>query len=548
MQIDKIKSIKKIGIENTSDLVVQNNHNFIANNFLVHNSGYGKGLFAERILEAYHKAGYTVICIADPKEEMELAYAMFNANEEYQTRSLRATGKEIYSIPTKLYHPFTFDIPTDKKLPEINFYTIPLKSLGRAEWSLIAESGYDTDTIRLCLNGAKNINKNDGIFSFLHYLQDIIKGSKGKKEVKPDPKNFYLSSTSGTLKSLQDISNYLQPFKNNYFLSSDDSEHNLNWKQILNDNSHYHVFLTNWSGKNPHDDKIKAFNVLYCLRKIVENRSSTNKPVIIFVPEVKKLMPFKPKGFQEFLAESMKESLSMIRSMGEGGMSAVLDTQVYSDVDESVRRASSRMFLGELTSDDIEKLNKSVGMKKEIKKMLSSMESQGCYLWVGKEDLEPFKMFVPSHAHAEEHYKFDDLFRQKYPEKMKNYSPLVKEMRENYNNEQNKSKEIVKKREDAIRKQEERKRKEREQKKNKTDKKDTEKVVNKTSKNDEKKKLFQIVKRHKEENPEVTDEQLGVLVEKDRSTISRWFREYKKQKEKRELLAEEDIILRSFNE
>jgi len=125
---------------------------------IVAKTGHGKGLTAEAIIEEFHNVGYTIICLADPKKENELAYAQFLPEEPYHVRNLRIVGKRPGTKKVKLYHPFTFYIPKEN-LPPIQYYTISLKELGRSEWSMIAETSWDTDTIKLLLNASENIGR-----------------------------------------------------------------------------------------------------------------------------------------------------------------------------------------------------------------------------------------------------------------------------------------------------------------------------------------------------------------------------------------------------
>lgn len=537
-------------------LTIKDEYNRVRNHiyFIVARTGFGKGLFSERILEAYKSAGYTVICIADPKGEEEMAYTLFDPSERYHTRLLHGQGKPLKDFKVdgygniteksernvKLYHPFTFNIPKHK-IPEMNLFTVPIKSLGRDEWSLIAETASDSDSIRLCLNASNNISLNDGVHAFLHYLNKIIKGKKGKKEIEPDPKNFYLPVTSGTPKSLQDIANYLQPFKKNYFLSKESCPYALDWVKLLNDNKNYHVFLNTWLGINPHDAKMKGFMVLYLLKKIIENRKKSDKPVIVFIPEVKYLMHVNARtpmaGYQYFLSKAFKESLSMIRSMGKGGMSAVLDTQSYSEVDEGVRRTSDRIFLGELSQDDIEKIGKQLQYRRDVKKLLSHMESQGSYLLVGHEDLDAFKMFLPSHAHCEEGYSFTEMYKQKYPERMISYYDMIKEKRKEFQTDEEYYKELMKKKADEEEKQEAKKVKDREKRREVSEKKSPigdERRLKKAE-------LIKLIRNKLIENPNLTPKQAWVLIgkERDQSTAGKWLREERKKLEEQNRQSDE---------
>ena len=188
--------------EENTYLYLKNEYGKILNEmiFVIAKTGWGKGLSTEGIAEEFHDAGYTVIVIADPKQEVEFGYAQFLPEERYHLNHLRLIGKMPQTKQVKIYHPFTFKIPKNQ-IPDYNFFTIPLKSLGRKEWGMIAETGWDTDTIKLLLDASKNVKNDIGLYGFLHYIQEMVQGKSseifGKK---PDPRNFFLSATSGTIK------------------------------------------------------------------------------------------------------------------------------------------------------------------------------------------------------------------------------------------------------------------------------------------------------------------------------------------------------------
>ena len=115
--------------------------------FIVAGSGWGKGLATEAMVEEFHRAGYVILCIADPKQELEMGFAEFMPKAEYHLENLRLVGKKAETKKVKRYHPFTFNIPK-RRLPPFEFFTIPLKSLERSEWGLIAERNSDSDTMK----------------------------------------------------------------------------------------------------------------------------------------------------------------------------------------------------------------------------------------------------------------------------------------------------------------------------------------------------------------------------------------------------------------
>ncbi|MCK9370206.1 hypothetical protein M0R04_09900 [Candidatus Dojkabacteria bacterium] len=494
-------------------------------------SGWGKGLTVEGFIEEYHKAGYIVLVLADPKNEIELGYAQFLPKERYHLDALRREGKRPEQKKVKLYHPFTFRIPR-AKIPDYEFFTFAIKDLTRKEWSMIAESAWDTDTIKLLLTATANIDTESGLYSFIHQIQEMVKGSREDRTMKPDPKNFYLSASAGTVKSIQDISNYLQPFKKDYFLAKDSNPLKLNWKKIFADQESYHVFVSNYLK----DDKLKEFVILTLFNQIIEHKDLTKHPLLIVIPEVRFLVPFKPQGYKLFLAQGIKDNLSMMRSMGRG-MTAILDTQVFSGVDEDVTNSATVTLFGELGGvRDIDKVAKSMNYKREIRAKLAKMEYPNSYLIVGNEDVDTIRTWFPSHMHCEPAYNFAEMFTKYYPERLKSYHELLSNMQKEFRTDE----ELIK---DRIKKQEEREKKRREEarKAKEAASKANQEVKKKTAKAEEivektQFELMRLIYLAKQADPKKSYRKLGEEFKLHHITIKRYLELYTEE------LAKQDSV------
>jgi len=495
--------------------------------FLFSRSGYGKTLSTDGIIEEYKKLGFVILILSDVKDEFESAFAMFKPKKPYHLLHLRKIGKQISTQEVKIYHPFTFNIPTNVLLPEIKFYGFSIKEdLKRSEWSMLAESAGESDTIRLLINACENLGPSDSLHTFLHNMQEMIVGKKEKKKFKPDPKNFYLRTTSATGKSLQDVSSYLQPFRKNYFLLADNSPFNLDWKSILNDTSCYHFFTSYWIG----DEKLKDFCIAALFNSILRNKKYAKKPLLIVIPEIRKLVPFKPEGYKKFLAEGMKANLSVMRNMGRG-MSGLFDSQIWSDVDEDVRNSATITFFGEMGgAGDIEKISKAMNYKREIRDKLKKMEYRNSYFVQGREDLDTFVLWFPSHSHKEPEYNFFEEYKQFYPERMMQYNHLVDTFKKNFTDEENKIKEKIKRMIYEEKAQQEAMKLEREQKLEKPkdemiDKlKEEKKLIESKSKEDKKRLLYE----NKLSEPHLSFRDLGEKYGVSNHTAKSWYDEYKK--------------------
>jgi len=412
-------------------------------------SGEGKGLALEGIAEKFHANGYTVICIADPKSEVELGFQMFEPKAPYHIKHLRGIEKTPGKQKVKLYHPFTFDIER-KNIPNFKIFTIPLKELGRSECSLLAETKWESDSVTLLLKTIEEVSESAGLYDFIHAVSDFVKTGSKSKSRKADPKNFYLPVGSGTAKELTRVSNYLQPFKRHYFLSRSNSPHKLNWKQIINDNEHYHVF-TNYFMDETKDGKVMQFVILYLMQSIMRNKRYAKKPIVILTPELRDLCPFNAQGYKQFLAYAMKENYTKLRSSGKG-ISSISDTTFWEDLDKEIRGTFTANFFGKLTGDDIEAMGKKWGIKREVKEKLRSPEAKNTFIWIdSKEEVEDgIRIFLPKAMHGEPKYSFNEVYAEhnekeplEYP--MVNYSGMIDEMRKELTEEEKKFKNKAKK-------------------------------------------------------------------------------------------------------
>lgn len=429
--------------------------------FLYARSGYGKTLAMESIIEEYYRAGFVVLCLSDVKDKFEFGYAMFEPKRPYHLYRLKKDGKPIKTYPTKLYHPFTFNIPKEK-LPEINFYGFSLKDLRRPEWSMICESESESDPIRILLNASNTIGNDVGLYRFLHSIEENIIGKKDEGRIRRDPKIFNLRTTGGTSKSLQDVASYFLPFQKHLFLVPDNSPLKLDWKSILNDNEHYHVFGTRWID----DEKLKEFTILCLLNQIIRSRDNTSKPCLIVIPEIRYLLPERPKGYKIFLSQGISKTLAIMRSKGEGGNSGLFDSQSWSEVEQSTRNSgTNKTFYGEISGGkDIENITKATRMRPEVRNHLNKAEIDHTYYGKGIEDRGSWMFWLPGHMHSEEEYDLFKIYNQHFPDKMKNYGDLVSNIKKSYLDEKNITDERLKKQ--AKQEREEREKKKLERQKN----------------------------------------------------------------------------------
>jgi len=394
--------------------------------FFFAQSGWGKTLSVESLLETYHKQGFTIVCLADVKDTWELGFSMFKPVKKYHLRRLKKDRIEPSSKKVKLYHPFTFNLPKIK-IPEINFYGFSLKDLGREEYSMILESAWESETTRLLIDASNSVSNSVGLHGFLNYIQDRVMREKAGGESTPDWDNFGLKVAGGTTKSLVEVGSHFKPFQKDYFLVPDNSEIKLNWEEIIKDNEHYHVFGTSYIK----DEKLKEFCVMALLNSIIKAQKKLRKPLLIYIPEIRYLVPARPQGYKFFLARSIKENLSIIRSLN---ISFVGDSQCWSDVEDEVKNSATMTFFGQIGGGkDFNNITKAVKYTREQFKSLLQMDidemQRPSFMIQNNPEIGLFTPKFPSHCHAEEGYIFEKMYQQSGKE-MKSYIPLIDEMKD----------------------------------------------------------------------------------------------------------------------
>lgn len=435
--------------------------------FVYAKAGWGKTLLIECIMEEYKRRGYTIVVLSDVKDSFEFMYAMFEPRSKVHLEHLRLIGKQPKKYDVKIYHPFTFDIPRNRKLPEINFYGFALKELRRSEWSMLAESAFESETIRLLLNATNSLGDTEGLYSFLHRVQDSVTGKREKQRLKADPNVFHLNINTASAKGLQEVASYLLPYKNDYFLVPNNSPIKIDFKNIINDNKHYHLFTTHFIK----DDKTKEFCILALFNQLIRSaKTSAKRPILVVIPEIRFLVPIRPEGYKKFLAFGIKSNLSIMRNIGRG-ISGLFDSQVWGDVDDGVKNSATVSFYGELGGEqDIDRVVKANRFDKEVSEKLRKMVDEEsdpyhCYLKKGNEkDPGVFRGFFPSHCHNEDRYNFFEMYQQEYGEKMKTYNELLDSMKKQLKEEDQKFRDKVKNREKQEKEEAKRKKKERDMK------------------------------------------------------------------------------------
>lgn len=410
---------------------------------VVATSGYGKGMTTEAIAERWKKTtNGIVIFLNDPKQEAEQSYVMYEPQEVYHLRELKKDGIKKNKYPAKLYHPFTFNLTKKGYLPDIQIYTLSIKDLNREDWSILAETDAETESIKLMERVAEDLPRNDSLFDFLQEIERLTEGKKDKKKVVADPKNWFLKSGGGTAKSVKQIGNMLSSFKRDYFLRKDTCPYKLDWDKILLDNENYHIFLTNWI----ENSKLRNFLVVCLMGQAIKNAQRLSnlgklkKPILFIIPELMKVCPEEARGSALFLSKALSSHLVTMRSKA-GGMFCLSDTQNWSKTSSFVRGSFNETFYGKLNPEDARIIFKAKAYTSSKRDYFNDIGETYCaYLRDGHEDDGVFQLFYPSHMHKEGRYDWIQMYKKHYYKNMKKYDSLVKEMKKEFDEESDKAK------------------------------------------------------------------------------------------------------------
>jgi len=494
-------------------------------------SGSAKGTSSGAIAERWkNTTGGVVISLNDPKQESEGSFVQYFPIEKYHLKGLRRDGikKKTYSV--EMYHPFSFHLTKKGFLPPINFFSISIKDLTREDWSILAETDAETETIKLLERVSEYCPKNTSLFDFLLEVERLTEGKKGKGNSPRDKKNWGLKEGGGTAKSIKQIGNMMSSFQKDYFLRKDTCEFKLNFEKILLNPEPYHVFLTNWI-ENP---KTRNFLVEFLLGQFIRTAQrladlgKLKTPILFLIPELNAICPDESKGSSTFLAKALRKHLITIRSKA-GGMSCVGDCQIWSQLHTAVRGSFKETFYGNLNPEDARIIFKAKSYTSEDReKFLEIGENKGSFLWDGKESFGVFGIFLPSHMHKEEEYNWIQMYKKHFRDNMRRYDDLVNQMRKEYAEEES----VIDLIEEKEKQENEEKNRKKEEKKTQ---KDSSETIPKKDKEESKAKEYLYKRSWELHNEGLSDRKIAEEIKiGSHKTVKKYYLKYEEQLKKDE--------------
>lgn len=373
-------------------------------------SGHGKTLCSEKLVEQYSELGYTIIYITEkPSVTYEPGFAAFPAYHEYHKKYLKQQSQKPVCKKIKLYHPATLNIPKNK-LPPINFFTIPLKSLSTQELTVLLEVESRHDSVSILQSQLRQLRPDESLHDLLWRADISIKRqseklTKGVNIPKFDDEWLIPSPSSGSASNIKDIKSAFDSFQTHYMLATDASELNINWTDLINDNTHYHIF-GRWLIPES-DDRLVYFVVNHILNQISVNSDNLKtKGIVLVVPEAKVFLPDKSREtYIQKTADNFERKLSTLRTKG---ISSIADSQNYFSLAEGYRGSCNETLIGQLDASDTERYTKSIGYASRMRVEISKLPKNE---WFRKGNNERIAMLFPKHAHKEEKEDFFSVWK-----------------------------------------------------------------------------------------------------------------------------------------
>lgn len=422
-----------------NDFIVLTKQNF--QGLICSESGCGKTLAIERFMYNMIKEKCLVIVINDQKNLSELAFCQFS--EKYMSRfhkqQLNRYKLTPERIPVKIYHPFSFSIPKHK-IPEMKICTISIMDLQDSEYLFLLESDVDKTNLDILKNAQAKMKKTDTWYEYA----DLINQEATKMEKKIGKDTFFLRDNStfgfknvasGNIKNIGSLYGTFYRFKQHYFLQSEDHWMNIDWNEFF-DNPNEIKFI---STRYINDEKIKNFFQLYILNSIVRKRELCKYRILVVMDELKDLSPHTDKrGFKQVLSTQISRHLNT--NFRSNNISSISTSQTICGLDKTLLANNVFTFLliGKIIgSKDKELLREIYQFEKDELQQIHNMPKNR-FTSIGLEYGNSESLIVrggfaaifPPHVHCEPGYRYDYIFAQEFPDKMINYSDIIKRMQE----------------------------------------------------------------------------------------------------------------------
>jgi hypothetical protein len=426
---------------------------------IVGTSTTGKSIGAETIAEElYEQENCSVLFFFDVNNVFESAFAMFKATEKYQLKRLAKIRSIPESKPLKIHCLFSLkglekEIKEVKKkfksplLPEMDFFVLDIAKLSRIEAEYLCETEGDKGSVRLLINSISELKKNEGMYE----LNKIIKKNSRIKTVKFHGKSLSEEEPIADRKDERELKGILRMFEKDNLLMPSNFKINvdgitlkpLNMREILEDKQSYHVFISKFASGDIKDSKLSEFLVYHYINEFDRYIEYSPRPVVVVVEEIDSLSEFRAKGRKHIFDIRIGEIMKRIRKMG---VTFIVVGTEYTKIGEKIHSRCNVKLLFRLSTDDLEKMKKVHNYGRKILSKIPRLNI-GEFLIEGFEETK-MEANVPKHGHKHTEQDFYKEYRTHYPDKLKDYTPLIKAMKQHINDENKRIKSEEKRLED----------------------------------------------------------------------------------------------------
>lgn len=438
-----IKSIKKLGAIETYDINTPKYHNFfISNGILSHNSGKSNysNLVAYKLWKLEKR---TTIFLTEKRGDIYAnAFAMFKPDAGWQLRDMGLLRMEEDTVPIKLWHPFTFNIPYKQKIPLINFYTHNIKDLTEESLSIILSSTPDNKIVQICNEIKNSLKKDDNILNLLWRLS--LESSHKDIKIKEDRIRLPIKTETSKKKYAVTAERMFEPiYTKHNFLQQESHPNNIDWVEVLNDNKQWHFFSKQWLEP---DKRMVYLDLLMNLEAIDKALDSgkVKKPVTLVLEEIKALLPnFEQTIYQKALSQKLVDMFQRLRTKAFiiVTMQSIFDTDLR--LINTIGAGGGGIMLFKTPINDLKRLIKDFSFSADDQNLLYSLRSySGEYVFWGAEtesEEESSKLsdtklrsYPTPFKIAEQGEKFFELYERYSPENTKDNLEIYNRFNEEY--------------------------------------------------------------------------------------------------------------------
>lgn len=390
-------------------------------------TGSGKSNTANFIAKELYEHNYTVIYITE-KTGDELANAMcyFYPDQTWQNRLMTKQNIEEKTIPIKIYHPFTFNINKKHKRHETKFYTTPINKISDIGFYALLPTESE-NIIKTCQRIARSLQKDEGLYDFIWKLSE---GLTDDSKERTSHSRFHIPLEKISSKStLKNAELGFEPYLQHWFLHPENSNDNLDFVELANDNKHIH-FLTTEDIK---EDDVKKFAIIDFFINLIRaiDSKKVKKQVCLVFEELKILLPSENiTDVEKSLLKVMRNVFSKIRTKGF----VIGTSQSIFELNRNAIGLFNFWILGrELSKLDYKTLYKDYGFKIDELRRLGSLKTGEFVFWANIDDSDDnisdkFKVFVTPFKIHEQGDDFYQLAKLHYPKKMQSYENLYDKM------------------------------------------------------------------------------------------------------------------------